>query len=59
MPLDDDPLVDERVIVVPGRVLFAATDLHETGVDDADRAFRFAVARDPDAVGAAAALLGL
>ncbi|MFP5219640.1 MAG: DICT sensory domain-containing protein [Actinomycetes bacterium] len=56
---DDDPLVDEWVIVVPGRVLFAATDLHEVGLDDDARAFRYAVVRDPDAVSAATRLLGL
>jgi hypothetical protein len=62
VPLDDDdPLVDEWVIVVPGSapVLFAAADLHSDGVEDGDRAFRYAVTREADLVREAADVLGL
>lgn len=60
VPLDDDdPLVDEWVLVVPDRVLLAAADLHEADADDDARSFRYAVVREPDAVSAAARLLGL
>jgi hypothetical protein len=58
---DDDPLVDEWVIVVPGEapVAFAAADLGVTDCDDDDRSFRYALTRDPEVVGSCARLLGL
>jgi DICT domain-containing protein len=54
---DDDPLVDEWVVVLPGRepVVFAATDLGDTDCDDDDRCFRYAISRDPAVVVAACA----
>jgi hypothetical protein len=62
VPLDDDdPLVDEWSIVVPGErpVAFAGTDLHVADVTDDDRSFRYAVSRDPAVVAACARALGL
>lgn len=58
---DDDPLVDEWVVVVPGAhpVVFAATDLGTVGGDDDARAFLYAVSRDPQVVAACAEALGL
>jgi len=58
---DDEPLVDEWVVVVPGRqpVALAATDLGPTGGPDDDRAFAYAVSRDPQVVAACAQALGL
>ena len=59
---DDDPLVDEWVVVVPGPdpVVFAATDLRVPDCDDdLDRCFTYAVSRDPDVVRACAASLGI
>jgi hypothetical protein len=62
VPLDDeDPLVDEWSIVVPGRdpVAFAGTDLHNADCSDNDRCFLYAVSRDPEVVAACARALGL
>jgi DICT domain-containing protein len=63
VPLDDDdPLVDEWVVVVPGRepAVLAATDLHAPDCDDdVDRCFAYAVSRDPDVVQACARALGV
>lgn len=58
---DDDPLVDEWSIVVPGSdpVAFAGTDLHNAGCSDSDRCFLYAVSRDPEVVAACARSLGL
>ena len=56
---DDDPLVDEWVVVVPGSVVFAATDLGTIGGSEDDRAFLYAVSRDPQVVAACAQALGL
>ena len=58
---DDDPLVDEWVIVLPGPapVAFAATDLGVADCADDDRSFRYAITRDPDVVAGCARLLGL
>ena len=58
---DDDPLVDEWVLVVPGRrpSVFAATDYGPTDVEDLRRGFRFAVSRDPEIVARCGAMLGL
>jgi hypothetical protein len=62
VPLDDDdPLVDEWAIVVPGSspVLFAAADLHGAGDDEQHRQFRYALTRDPALVQEAAEVLGI
>ena len=58
---DDDPLVDEWVVVLPGRdpVVFAATDLHLPGCEDADRSFSYGVSHDPHLVAACGRLLGV
>jgi hypothetical protein len=59
---DDDPLVDEWVVVLPGPspVVFAGTDLHVPDCDDdLDRCFAYAVSRDPDVVRACAEALGI
>lgn len=58
---EEDPLVDEWVVVVPGPspVAFAATDLHDTDCEDALRSFSYAVTHDPAAVAEAARLLGV
>ena len=58
---DDDPLVDEWTVVVPGEhpVVFAATDLGLTDCADDERCFRYAVSRDPEVVAACARALGL
>jgi hypothetical protein len=59
---DDDPLVDEWVVVVPGSrpVVFAATDLRIPDCDDdLERCFAYAVSRDPEVVRACAHSLGL
>ena len=58
---DDDPLVDEWVVVVPGPepVVLAATDLHEGEDPDADRAFTVGVCRDPHVVASCGRLLGI
>jgi hypothetical protein len=58
---DDDPLVDEWVVVLPGSdpVVFAATDLRLPDCDDADRCFSYGVSRDPELVDACGRLLGI
>ena len=58
---EDDPLVDEWVVVLPGHdpVVFAATDLRLPDCDDADRCFSYAVSRDPAVVRACGQRLGL
>ena len=59
---DDDPLIDEWVVVLPGRepVVFAATDLDVPDCDDdLDRCFSYAVSRDPELVQACAEVLGI
>ena len=58
---DDDPLVDEWVVVLPGDdpVVFAATDLRTPGCEDEDRCFAYGVSRDPAVVSAGGRLLGL
>ncbi len=58
---DDDPLVDEWVVVVPGAepVVLAATDLGRTGCDDDDRTFSYAVSHDPEVVAGCGRLLGI
>ena len=58
---DDDPLVDEWTVVLPcpqHPVVFAATDCG-LDVPDAERAFCWAVSRDPEVVSECARLLGL
>ena len=57
---DDDPLVDEWVVVLPvqGRpAVLAATDLREPALDELDRDFSYALSSDPEVVAACAALL--
>ena len=58
---DDDPLVDEWVVVLPGAepVVLAETDLHSTGVADEDRAFTYGISHDPEVVAACGRLLGI
>jgi hypothetical protein len=58
---DDDPLVDEWVVVLPGEhpVVFAATDLRIPGCEDEDRCFSYGVSRDPAVVQECGRLLGL
>jgi len=53
--------VDEWVVVLPGRepVVFAATDLGDTGCADDDRCFRYGISSDPDLVRACGRLLDL
>ena len=58
---EDDPLVDEWTVVLPGvePVVFAATDLRTPGCADDDRCFSYGVSRDPELVHACARLLGI
>lgn len=58
---DDDPLVDEWVVVLPGAdpVVLAATDLREPDRPDAERTFTVGVSRDPDVVAGCGRLLGI
>ncbi len=58
---DDDPLVDEWTVVLPGRnpVAFAATDLGSTDCADDDRCFLYAVSSDPYVVASCGRLLGI
>ena len=57
---EDDPLVDEWVIVLPSPAhpyVLAATDLRVPRADDLDRDFLFALSSDPEVVAACAGLL--
>jgi hypothetical protein len=58
---EDDPLVDEWTVVLPGAepVVFAATDLRVPGCEDEDRSFSYGVSRDPDVVDGCGRLLGI
>lgn len=58
---DDDPLVDEWVVVLPGAdpVVFAATDLRLPDCEDADRCFSYGVSHDPHVVASCGRLLGV
>ena len=58
---DDDPLVDEWVVVLPGAepVVFAATDLRVPGCADDERCFSYGISRDPAVVQECGRLLGL
>ena len=58
---DDDPLVDEWVVVLPGAdpVVFAATDLRVPDCEDEDRCFSYGVSRDAEVVRECGRLLGL
>ena len=58
---DEDPLVDEWVVVLPGAepVVFAATDLRIPGCDDAERCFSYGVSRDVGLVEECGRLLGI
>ena len=57
---EDDPLVDEWVVVLPsatGPAVLAATDLRQPYADDLDRDFVCCVSSDPDVVATCAELL--
>ena len=58
---EDDPLVDEWVVVLPGSepVVLAATDLHDVGCAEVDRAFTYALSHDPHVVAGCGRLLGI
>jgi hypothetical protein len=58
---DDDPLVDEWVVVLPGPepVVLAATDLGDTGCADEARSFTYGVSHDPHVVASCGRLLGI
>lgn len=58
---DEDPLVDEWVVVLPGRapVVLAATDVGDTGCPDDARTFTYGVSHDPHVVAACGRLLGI
>jgi len=58
---EDDPLVDEWVVVLPGRdpVVFAATDLRRPDCSDEDRCFSYGLSRDPEVVAECGQALGL
>lgn len=58
---DDDPLVDEWVVVLPGRrpVVLAATDLGREDCADDERTFTYGVSHDPHVVAGCGRLLGI
>ncbi len=58
---EDDPLVDEWVVVLPGPepYVMAATDLRTPGCEDSDRCFSYGVSRDPHVVAGCGRLLGI
>ena len=58
---EDDPLVDEWTVVLPGAdpVVFAATDLRTPGCEDEDRCFSYGVSRDREVVEECGRLLGI
>ena len=59
---DDDPLVDEWVVVLPSPsrpAVFAGTDLKTDCDLDEERCFLYAVSHDPDVVRECARLLGI
>jgi DICT domain-containing protein len=58
---DEDPLVDEWVVVLPGRepVVLAATDLHDDGCADDARSFTYGISHDPHVVAGCGRLLGI
>ena len=58
---DDDPLVDEWVVVIagPDPVVLAATDLRAPHQADAERRFAYAVSQDAGLVRDCATLLGV
>ncbi len=58
---EEDPLVDEWVVVLPGAnpVVFAATDLKVPDCDDGDRCFSYGVSRDHEVVEGCGRLLGI
>jgi DICT domain-containing protein len=58
---DDDPLVDEWVVVLPGNdpVVLAATDGGDTEGEDAARSFTYGISRDPQVVASCGRLLGI
>ncbi len=58
---DDDPLVDEWVVVLTGPepVVMAATDLGDIDCADSDRCFTYGVSHDPHVVASCGRLLGV
>jgi hypothetical protein len=58
---EDDPLVDEWTVVLPGDspVVFAATDLGNTDCDDDERCFRYGISEDAELVADCGRLLGI
>ena len=57
---EDDPLVDEWVVVLPSPTqpfVMAATDLRQPYADDLERDFLYATSSDADVVAACAGLL--
>ena len=58
---DDDPLVDEWVVVLPGPApaVLAATDLKQDDRADDERAFSYGVSHDPHVVASCGRLLGI
>lgn len=58
---DDDPLVDEWVVVLPGHepVVFAATDLRVEARVDEERSFSYGVSHDREVVESCGRLLGI
>jgi len=57
---DDDPLVDEWIVVLPSAehpLVLAATDLRSPDAADLDRSFTYATSSDPEVVSACADLL--
>ena len=57
---EDDPLVDEWIVVLPSPtqpVVLAATDLRQPYAVELDRDFMYAVSSDPEVVSACAVLL--
>jgi hypothetical protein len=58
---EEDPLVDEWVVVLPGSepVVLAATDLRTSNCADSDRSFTYGVSHDPHVVASCGRLLGI
>lgn len=58
---EDDPLVDEWTVVLPGPepVVFAATDLRIPDCEDDDRCFSYGISRDRELVEACGRVLGV
>ena len=58
---DDDPLVDQWVLVLPGHdpVVLAATDRHVPGCPDEERCFSYGISHDREVVRECGRLLGI